>query len=121
MTKIPSVKVQSLLHEAAYCGHLEICQLILDNVQDQNFLRDLDGRTHLENAAQNGHLEICKLLMSCVEVENQSSVARDTFNRVKGLYRNTREDTEVHQYLQTYFENSEPLNEAGPAKRFKSL
>ena len=109
------------LHEAAYLGHLEVCQLILNNIQDKNFLRDWDGRQHLENAAQNGHLEVCKLLMSCVEVENESSVARDTFNRVKGLYRNTREDMDVRQYLQTYFENSEPLNEAGPVKRFKSL
>ena len=124
------------LHDAAYKGHLEICRLILNNVQDKNFLRDLNGRIHLENAARNGHLETCKLLMSYVEVKEQSSVARDTFNRSKGWHITdfpimdctvdpavdvTRKHMEVNQYLQTYFEDSAPLNEAGPAKRFKSL
>ena len=120
------------LHCAAIGGHLEICRLILNNVQDKN-PTDLDGRTPLEIAAMKGQLETCKLLMSYIEVKDQYFVARDTFNRSKGWPKMdstvdpfvevdlTEKHVEVRQYLQTFFENSVPFNEAGNAKRFKSL
>ena len=115
------------LYEAADGGHFEICRLILNNVQD---LRDVNVRTHLQTAAENGHLETCKLLMSYVEVKDQYSFARDTFNRSKRWHKTdyktgpdvdlTRRHMEVRQFLHTYLENSVPLNEAGPAEQFKS-
>ena len=115
------------LHEATNGGHFEICRLILNNVQDP---RNENVHTHLQTAAKKGHLETCKLLMSYVEAKNQHSLARDTFNRSKGWFKTdftvhptvdlTRRHMEVRQYLQTYFENSMPLIEAGPAEQFKS-
>ena len=49
------------LHMAAIDGHLEVCRLILENVQDKNPC-NISGATPLTHAVNNGHLEIIKLI-----------------------------------------------------------
>ena len=45
------------LHVAAQNGHLEVCQLIITNVEDKNPTNN-HGLTPLHAAAEKGHLEI---------------------------------------------------------------
>ena len=53
------------LHLAAENGHLEVCKLIIDKVNDKNPENE-DGQTPLHEAAKGGHLEVCRLLMKSV-------------------------------------------------------
>ena len=50
------------LHKTAENGHLEICQLIIENVNDKN-PTDFFKSTPLHKAAANGYVEICQLIM----------------------------------------------------------
>ena len=50
------------LHFAALHGHLEICKLLLDRVEDKNPL-DFEMCTPLHYAALRGHLDVVKLLI----------------------------------------------------------
>ena len=73
------------LHTAAIHGHLEICKLLIDNVDDKSPTlysgwTPLDktpylynGWTPLHLAAQEGHLEVCKLLMESLDNKNPGS------------------------------------------------
>ena len=47
-------------------GHLEICKLILENVQEKN-PKNNNGLTPLDLASNNGNSEICKLLRESIE------------------------------------------------------
>ena len=49
------------LHLAAQSGHLDICKIIIDNIDDVS-PEDNNGRTPLYIAAQNGHLGIFKFI-----------------------------------------------------------
>ena len=51
------------LHEAALSGHLEVCKLIIDQMDDKNPKSGEFLDTPLHNAALNGHLYICKLIV----------------------------------------------------------
>ena len=51
----------SCLHLAAYYGHLEICKLIMENVQDKN-PADIYGLTALDYADVNFHTNICQTI-----------------------------------------------------------
>ena len=62
-------KVQTLLHVAARKGLLEVCQLIIDSVQDKNPF-DEDSKIPLHFAAKEGHLEVCQLTLNNVEDKN---------------------------------------------------
>merc|ERR1712038_135966 len=61
------------LHEAAKNGHLEICKLIMDTIDDKNpaiRTRRKDGWTPLHEAAENGHLEVWRLIIDNTENKN---------------------------------------------------
>ena len=51
------------LHEAARRGHLEVCKLIIDQMDDKNPKMGEFQDTPLHDAAMNGHLSICKLIL----------------------------------------------------------
>ena len=59
----------TVLHEAAIEGHLEICKLIVSEVNDKNPL-DNQGRTPLLKAIDRGHLHICRILLDILGIEN---------------------------------------------------
>ena len=59
------------LHFAANNGHLEICQLIMNNVDDKNPNANWAGEAspyHL--AAEKGHVEVCKLFLETLTDKN---------------------------------------------------
>ena len=51
------------LHEAAICGHLKICEILVENLVDKTPAADNSGWTPLHCAALHGHLEVCDFLM----------------------------------------------------------
>ena len=55
------------LHEAARYGHLEVCRLIISNLEHDMNPADNRGWTPLHEAAWNGHQEICRLIISNLE------------------------------------------------------
>ena len=50
------------LHIAAYNGQLEVCKLILENIEDKNPVSN-GGLAPIHFAAQRGHLEILRLFL----------------------------------------------------------
>ena len=52
----------TIFHTAALRGNLELCQLIMDNVDDYN-PKNCSNYTPLLIAAANGHLEVCRLII----------------------------------------------------------
>ena len=56
---------------------MEICKLIIENVDDKN-PADRNGMTPLHRAAEYGHLDICKLIIQNVEDKNPPSNDRST-------------------------------------------
>ena len=54
---------------AAKLGHLDLCKLIIENVEDKN-PRDKFGWTPLHQAAVLGHLSVCKLILENVKDKN---------------------------------------------------
>ena len=58
-------KVTTPLDCAAINGHLEICRLIIDAVEDKNPSNG-NGKTPLHWAAENGHAEVVKLMLDNV-------------------------------------------------------
>ena len=50
-------------------GHLEVCRLIIENVQDKN-PANWDGKTPLHLATLYGQHEVCRLLIENVAGEN---------------------------------------------------
>ena len=50
-------------YEAARCGYLEVCKLIIDQMDDKNPKMGEFMNTPLHEAALNGHLHICKLIV----------------------------------------------------------
>ena len=54
------------LHEAAYHGHLKICEILVKNLVDNN-PGDHGGWTPLHIAALHGHLEVFDFFMGIVE------------------------------------------------------
>ena len=62
------------LHNAAWCGRIQICRLIMDFVFDKT-PRSNDGNTPLHAAARNGHFEVCKAIM--INVQNKFPINND--------------------------------------------
>ena len=58
------------LHLAAQVGHLRICKLILEEVEERSPREDLQGDTPLHYAASFGHLEVYKLIADSVQDKN---------------------------------------------------
>ena len=52
---------QTPLHKAACNGQVEMCQILMKNLNDKN-PKDHDGQTPLHWAAWNGHLYVCRIL-----------------------------------------------------------
>jgi len=50
------------LHSTAWQGHLEVCRLIIENVQDKN-PADEHKKTPLHFAVEEGHEKICRLII----------------------------------------------------------
>ena len=57
-------KGQTPLHVAADRGQLEICKLVINNVEDKNPPNLKEGATPLHLAATQGHVEICKFILN---------------------------------------------------------
>ena len=57
------------LHQAAKNGHLLLCELIIDNVDDKNPKYEGE-KTPLHYAAKYGHLAICQLIIDNVDDKN---------------------------------------------------
>ena len=57
------------LNEAATHGHLQICQLIIENIDDNNPKGCLDS-TPLHEAAKHGHLKICQFIIENIDDKN---------------------------------------------------
>ena len=53
------------LHFAAECGFLEICEMIMENMEDKN-PKNNSWVTPLHEAATKGHLKVCKLILDNV-------------------------------------------------------
>jgi ankyrin repeat protein len=65
---------QTVFHEAAQCGYLNVCEMIMDefkinNIQDKNPRGDWI-ETPLHAAAMRGYIKICKLIMNNVQDKN---------------------------------------------------
>ena len=60
---------RTVFHSAAYNNHLNLCQVIIEQLQDKNPGNNW-GLTPLHYAAFEGHLEICQLIMKSVQDKN---------------------------------------------------
>ena len=69
--------VRTPLHEAAKCGRLRICRLIIENIHDKNPV-GVYGWTPLHHASEAGHLEVCQLILENVTVKNPPSQNGET-------------------------------------------
>ena len=58
--------MRTSLHNAAERGHLSVCHLILDRVEDKNPNSANNMWTPLHFAARNGRLEVCKLIIETI-------------------------------------------------------
>ena len=58
------------LHLAAQVGHIRICKLILEEVEERSPRENLQGDTPLHYAARKGHLEVYKLIADSVQDKN---------------------------------------------------
>ena len=67
--KISGRRLITPLHYAAERGHLLLCELIIDNLDDKNPKGDW-AKTPLHHATENGHFEICKLIIDNVDDKN---------------------------------------------------
>ena len=78
-------------------GHLEVCELLLENVVDKN-PKDNNGNTPLHLAAQNGQFALCELILKNADEKNPKSNYGKTpldsanpreKNEMKKLFENT--------------------------------
>merc|ERR1719295_2243921 len=66
------------LHDAAKNGQLEICRLIIENIEEKN-PHDACGNTPLLCAVMEGHLEVCRLIIDHVEDKNPKRFCQHGF------------------------------------------
>ena len=65
------------LHLAARRGHLEVCKLIIEFIENKNSQNKWNG-TPLHEAAGYGHLQVCKLIIENIEDKNPKNNLGDT-------------------------------------------
>jgi hypothetical protein len=68
---------ECILHEAALYGNLEVCMLIIDQMDDKNPKNSITI-TPLHNAALSGHLSICKLILDNINDKSPRNFSRRT-------------------------------------------
>ena len=61
-------------HMAARNGCREICELIIDHLEDKN-PADYKGMTPFHNASEKGHFDVCKMIIQ--NIDNKNPAARD--------------------------------------------
>ena len=61
---------ETSLHSAAKNGHVELCQIIMDNLADKNPPGRLNALTPLHLAARYGHFGVCELILNQVDLKN---------------------------------------------------
>ena len=96
------------LHEAARCGHTDICRLILVNVDDKNPKKEF-GITPLHEAAKQGHTDICRLIIASVQVKNPEGQHGNTPLHTAARYGHT----DICRLIIDSVENKNPGNEYG--------
>ena len=57
-------------HKAAQKGHMELCNLFLEEANIDKNPRNYSGRTPLHIAAKGGYFELCELIFQYVKVKN---------------------------------------------------
>ena len=57
------------LHYAAMYGHLDVCELIIQSVDEKN-PKNNEGNTPLHQAAGHGHVDVCKLIIKNIDDKN---------------------------------------------------
>ena len=67
---IPNLDRPYPFHFAAECGFLEICEMIMENMDEKNPKGDW-GLTPLHLAAENGKLEVCKLILKNLQCDKK--------------------------------------------------
>ena len=83
----------TVLHEAAYYGHLEVIQLLMSKMTDNPNPPRHDGCTPLHFAAHQGHIEIVKLLMSAMSFDGNPNAPNNAgFTPRDAALRNNHQD-----------------------------
>ncbi|XP_071142079.1 protein fem-1 homolog B-like [Mytilus edulis] len=94
LTQIPVVGGWTALTRAAIGGHVEVCQLLLENKCNKDITQDR-GYTALMSAASGGHVEVCRLLL-----ENKCNKdITDEYGRTALMFAASRGHVEVCQLL----------------------
>ena len=87
-TEVTLNEGQTPLHLAAKNGHLEICRLILANVNDKNPVNH-DGETPSQLAAYHGHLPVMELIKSALSKKGSKfrrTIVRSYAEAMEGTY-----------------------------------
>ena len=89
----PDLQGNTLIHWAAYNGHVDIVHYLMDiTVKDKN-PRNQDGETPLHWAAKNGHVEVVKVIMDKKgQVQNLHDMCGDFLSEYF-LYYNSEDTT----------------------------
>ena len=93
------------LHYSAANGHLEVCRLFMDTVEDKN-PEDLCDRTPLHLAAKSEHLEVCHLFLDTLEDKNPADEYGWTLLHVTAQ----NGQLEVCRFIMNTLENKNPAS-----------
>ena len=80
----------SILSKAAYCGYLEVCELIIKDLEKKNPRDQISGATPLHHAAKRGHFEVCELFLKNVqnlEIYQQDRFGNTPFDNARNMGR----------------------------------
>ena len=81
------------LHWAALNGYRDMCELLIQNIEDKN-PRNIEGWTPLHFAAKEGYFDICQLIASHLEDKNPATDGGTTPKQLMKAYiRKLNKDT----------------------------
>ena len=89
------------LHCAVTYGKFDICQFIVDNVQDKNPADEI-GLTPLHLAAKKGHLSICQLILENVEKKDPRTKYNDGYGRTPYDFAKSNDHSEICQLIKNF-------------------